>query len=165
MKLRQTTLDKVPVGGTFYGKGSKDRYTKTGRVTIRPEEGPGKGDMWIMKEDSTVLVEAPKTSATAAPVKERKPWHVCYLCEHGPDYGVLEACDSTQQERDRFKRELNEARLMVLRLVVSMSRDGWEEGESEGEVLSAASDKLANWGLDLTNDRAKCEELLGFKFW
>jgi hypothetical protein len=79
--------------------------------------------------------------------------------------GLYDLGLKAQQERDRFKRDRDEARLMVLRLVVSTYRVGWEEGESEEEVFSEARDKLANWGLDLTADRAKCEALLGFKFW
>jgi hypothetical protein len=171
MTLIQTTLDNVPVGGTFYGKGSKDRYTKIGHTKVRPEEGPGEGDMWIMKEDSVVLieeyktppskqlvrttfdnipvgrtfygstreekytkississrreegfckghifnwrgykiffVEAPQTppsqqdeiwydSLAAAPVKERKPWHVCFLCLHEP-YGSDGPCSGCNE--------------------------------------------------------------------
>jgi hypothetical protein len=63
---------------------------------------------------------------------------------------------------NKLQRDLDEARLMVLRLVVSMSRVGRESNE---DAVSAARDKLANWGLDINNDRMKCEKLLGFKFW
>jgi hypothetical protein len=109
MKLVETTIGEVPVGGTFYGKGSKDRYTKIGRVAVRPEEGPGKGDVWIMKEDSTVLVEAPQPptsqqdeiwydSLAAAPVKERKPWRTCFLCEYRQDEGACDDCDDCYSE-------------------------------------------------------------------
>jgi hypothetical protein len=63
---------------------------------------------------------------------------------------------------NKLQRELDEARLMVLRLVVSMSRVGRESNEN---AVSAARDKLVDWGLDLTADRMKCEALLGFKFW
>jgi hypothetical protein len=76
--------------------------------------------------------------------------------------GLYDLGLKAQQERDRFKRELDEACLMVLRLVVSMSRVGCESDE---DAVSAARGKLADWGLDINNDRAKCEALLGFKFW
>jgi hypothetical protein len=68
-----------------------------------------------------------------------------------------------QQEKDKLKLERDEARLMVLRLVVSTYRVGWEEGENEEEVLSEARDKLANWDLDLVNNKERCEELLGYE--
>jgi hypothetical protein len=61
MRFVQTTLDNVAVGGTFYGRVSKERYTKVGCSRVRAEEGSGKGDIWNWITDVTVLVEAPKT--------------------------------------------------------------------------------------------------------
>jgi hypothetical protein len=97
MELIQTTLDNVPVGGILYGYSSGERYTKIGCGKVRPEEGPDKGELLFWGEDYWVLVEAPQTppsqqdeiwydSLAAAPVKERKSWHVCFLCLHEP-YG------------------------------------------------------------------------------
>jgi hypothetical protein len=97
VKLRQTTLDKVPVGGTLYGYSSEDRYTKIGFGKVRPEEGPDKGELLFWGEDYWVLVEAPQTP----PLREWKPWHTCYLCEHGPPRGPCRSCEDYNEWEPR----------------------------------------------------------------
>jgi hypothetical protein len=97
MKLIQTTFDKVPVGGVFYGHVSKERYTKIGCSKVRAEEGSGKGDIWDWRVDVTVLIEAPQTPSS----KERKPWHTCYLCEHGPPRSPCRSCEDYNEWEPR----------------------------------------------------------------
>jgi hypothetical protein len=122
MTLVKTTFDKVPVGGTFYGPARKERYTKISSISSSKEEGFCKGYIFNWRGDNIFLVEEPQTPATAAHVKEQKPWHVCYLCEHGPDYGVLEACDSC---KDYSKWEPRKAMLEWHKDMMVKEKLGW----------------------------------------
>lgn len=62
-----------------------------------------------------------------------------------------------------LEKERNDARLLVLQMYVASCRNGWEEGPSEEEVFSSASDALFNWGMDPANNLVLVEKLLGYK--
>lgn len=64
---------------------------------------------------------------------------------------------------DEIVRQRDAARLLVLEMYVASCRKGWEEGPTEQEIFSSASDALFNWNMDPANNLARVEKLLGYK--
>jgi hypothetical protein len=61
---------------------------------------------------------------------------------------------------EQYYLERGEARALVLRLIAAQGRVGWEQGETEQEIVDHAFNQLHNWGLDPHNDVEACRALL-----
>lgn len=68
--------------------------------------------------------------------------------------------EDSKLQVENLRTERDGARTLVLRLVVSQYRDGWESGETEVETRSRALDALSNWDLDPHCNREACKEAL-----
>lgn len=74
----------------------------------------------------------------------------------GTDDHEKKMAEVLKRSRDLTK-ERDDARAMVLRLVVVQYRDGWESGETEEETRDCAIDSLADWEMDPSVNREACK--------